>query len=92
MNDTTLSIQSNNEPLTLDTIRKAVNTLRELKKQPFVQSINSRHEWYVTIQKSPVTYGFLIHGTPIYKDESIPEDRIRFIMSDGTHKDFPYKS
>jgi len=92
MIDTTFSTSTDNEPITLETIKRAVKLLKENSKRPFLVSIKSRHEWYKTIKKAPVTYGFLIHGTPVIKDDTIPEGIIRFMMSDGTFTDNQYKS
>lgn len=88
----TTTTTSNTEPLTIDSIRKAIDMLKKHSEQPFLVCIKSKHEWYSTIEKSPFTYGFLIHGTPVYKDESIPDGIVRFEMSDGSFKDLPYKN
>ena len=81
----------NTETLTIENLRKALDMLEKQSLQPFLVCIKSKYEWYSTIKKSPFTYSFLIHGTPIYKDDHIPDGIIRFEMSDGSFQDVPYK-
>jgi len=78
------------EPLKMSDIKKAIQMLGEMSKKPLLTSIKSRHDWYETIEKSPLARDFLYHGTPVYKDDSIPDGIIRFVMSDGSFTDCPY--
>lgn len=75
--------------LTVESLRHAIDMIRESSKQPFMTDIRSKYEWWKLIQKDNMTRNFSLYGgVPCYQDDSTPENIARVSMSDGTFKDF----
>ncbi len=78
----------NTDNLTEEDILRAVKSLREASKQPFLTSISSNKEVHTFYKDSQECRTFFEH-LYIYQDSEVPEGMARFNYSDGTHKDLP---
>lgn len=84
----TYSTTNSTAVLTADSIRKAVEMLKEVSNQPIITSIKSKEKWWELLEKSKEVTDFQIFmGIPVIEDANIPEGIARFEYSDGTHTD-----
>lgn len=76
--------------LTLENIQKAIKSIKDNSLAPYPVKILQSEELVQRIFPKSIEPSFVsfYHGISVYEDETVPKGKLRFVMSDGTEKDF----